>query len=541
MSMKCNKCEAELEEGVTLCPNCGYDNTPAEQAAEAVAEEWSIEADAAEEAPVEETAEEETVSEEIKEEDSVEQAVSEEAQEEETPVSQEDEKKSPHVVEIKLTPGKIALLVVIFVALIAVIVALIVSGMNHGQTVEPTDTVETTDIAESAQNDETNEIAETTEATVPADGNPDDVTCKGTYTVSDDEMIAARDTVVATFGDAELTNGELQVYYWMQFYNFMNSEMGMYASYLGLDYSKPLETQTSTDGTTWQQYFLDTAIDAWHTYTALNMEAEKAGFQMDPTYAEEIAAIPDDMEQTAVASGFENGQKMLESEMGVGATLDDYMNYVNEYYNFALYYNEQMEAKGVSDSEAEAYFDENADHFAESGYEKGVEYLVDVRHILITPEGGTTDDSGMTTYSDEEWEACRVKAQNVLDEWLAGEATEDSFAELAKEYSEDGNASEGGIYEGVYKGQMVEEYENWCFDESRKTGDYGLVQTQYGYHVMYFVDRYENPEPSWLTAAKEEMMNNIGDELVKNACDAYEFNVDYSAIALGYVDLSVSE
>jgi hypothetical protein len=34
---------------------------------------------------------------------------------------------------------------------------------------------------------------------------------------------------------------------------------------------------------------------------------------------------------------------------------------------------------------------------------------------------------------------------------------------------------------------MVESFENWCFDESRKAGDHGMVETTYGYHIMYYV------------------------------------------------------
>jgi len=34
---------------------------------------------------------------------------------------------------------------------------------------------------------------------------------------------------------------------------------------------------------------------------------------------------------------------------------------------------------------------------------------------------------------------------------------------------------------------MVVPFQDWCFDAARKTGDTGIVETQYGYHVMYFV------------------------------------------------------
>ncbi|MGM9604591.1 MAG: hypothetical protein ACI3XG_05960, partial [Faecousia sp.] len=46
---------------------------------------------------------------------------------------------------------------------------------------------------------------ETAPPTVPADGNPDDASCKGTYTAEDEAVIAARDKVVATAGEHELT------------------------------------------------------------------------------------------------------------------------------------------------------------------------------------------------------------------------------------------------------------------------------------------------------------------------------------------------
>ena len=113
--------------------------------------------------------------------------------------------------------------------------------------------------------------------------------------------------------------------------------------------------------------------------------------------------------------------------------------------------------------------------------------LVNVRHILSGFEGGTTEN-GTTTYSDEEKAAAKEKAEAWLDEWESGAATEESFAELAKTNSTDtGSKENGGLYEDVYPGQMVSAFNNWCFDSSRKPGDTGIVETTYGYHVMYFV------------------------------------------------------
>ncbi|MBR5126597.1 MAG: peptidylprolyl isomerase [Oscillospiraceae bacterium] len=114
--------------------------------------------------------------------------------------------------------------------------------------------------------------------------------------------------------------------------------------------------------------------------------------------------------------------------------------------------------------------------------------LKNVRHILVNFEGGTADEYGNTTYSDEEKAAAKATAEEILAEFQAGNASEDAFASLATLKSGDtGSISTGGLYENIYPGQMVVAFENWCFDEARKTGDTGIVETEYGYHVMYFV------------------------------------------------------
>ena len=113
--------------------------------------------------------------------------------------------------------------------------------------------------------------------------------------------------------------------------------------------------------------------------------------------------------------------------------------------------------------------------------------LANVRHILVSFEGGTTDDNGITTYSDEEKAAAKTAAEELLAQWESGDATEDSFAALANENSDDGDGTTGGLYENVYPGQMVTNFNDWCFNSSRKAGDTGIVETEYGYHVMYYV------------------------------------------------------
>lgn len=139
---------------------------------------------------------------------------------------------------------------------------------------------------------------------------------------------------------------------------------------------------------------------------------------------------------------------------------------------------------------------------------------VNVRHILV--QVAATGEDGAST--DADWADCKAKMDEIQAQWEASDMTEETFAAMAEEKSEDtGSASNGGLYEGVYKGQMVAEFEDWCFDESRQVGDWGVVKTDYGYHLMYY--------------------SGTGDEYWKTLADNAKRSDDYNA---WYEDRSAS-
>ena len=152
--------------------------------------------------------------------------------------------------------------------------------------------------------------------------------------------------------------------------------------------------------------------------------------------------------------------------------------------------------------------------------------LANVRHLLVAFEGGTTQADGSTTYSDEEKAAAKAEAEKLLKEWEAGAKTEDSFAALVKEKTDDDGSKEtGGLYEDIHpQSSYVENFLNWCIDTERKVGDTGIVQTEYGYHIMYFSSFDEltyrdymireemrsNDTEAWYNAAMEGATATIG-------------------------------
>lgn len=460
--MKCKYCQAELEEGSTVCPECGMDNlvVPAMETNEGT-ESW-----------------------------------------EQNAGNPEQEKKSG--------AGKILKIILAGAAALVLLTAL--AGVVHYGV---------------------------TGSFLP---KANDLYCKDSY-VMDTETAAKlqkfqkkMDTVVATMGDSTLTNGQLQVYYWMEALNCLYS-----ASSYGTaapDFTKPLSGQIydEANGQTWEQYFLSAALETWHQYQTMTLEAEKAGFVIPEDYSKDFDTLEADLESAAQKNGFENGNAFLTAKFGPGTALQDYRDYMWLYYTATLYLSEIADNIVVTEAEAEAYF--NA-HIQELYYYYGVTASggksVDVRHILIMPEGGTKNTStGYTDYTDEEWEACRVKAQAIYDEWLAGELTEETFAEFAVKYSEDGNAKDGGIYTEVYEGRMVEAFNDWCFDENRQTGDHGLVKTQYGYHIMYFVDSREgiNSKVEYLVQSQNAYAK------METLVEQNPMTVDYKSIVLGKADIS---
>ena len=127
-----------------------------------------------------------------------------------------------------------------------------------------------------------------------------------------------------------------------------------------------------------------------------------------------------------------------------------------------------------------------------------------VRHILI--KFPTDEKTGQTTIKDEEKPTYKAKAQAILDDFLKNEPTEDKFAALAKEKTEDtGSKSTGGLYENVADdGKYVQTFTDWTVDASRKPGDTGIVETEYGYHIMYFVKANEGVK--WQSDVKAKIV-----------------------------------
>ena len=502
-TMKCNHCGAEIAPEEKVCPACG-------QEVEETAAACTPETDTEEVQGLDENearAEDET---DAAAEDA--EPAPEDAEDACAASSGEAEPTDPTPAQKKSKRGLVIGCVAGALALVAVFAAVKIS--KDAKTPKA-DEMPAASQSESAQNEGTQgSVMHTNEAGYTS------------YTATAEQLDDAElALVIATCGGKEMTNRDLNLYYWQQYYTFANN-YGSYLSYL-MDSTKGLDEQAYSEEQTWQQAFLSGAADMFHSIAALNLEADEAGFELPEEDENEIAAIPESLDATAAYYGFDSGLAYLQASFGPAVSVEDYLAFVRDNMRASRYMQKLIDEIALTDQEISDYYDENAETYEANRVLKVDKPLVNVRHILVMPQ--EQDENG--EYTDAAWIEAEQKAQKILNEWQSGEATEDSFAALAGEYSEDpGSASNGGLYTDVYPGQMIDEFDAWCFDDARQAGDTAIVKTDYGYHIMYYVSQGE--EIYWLETARGDMLSERSVELEDALREKYpmETNFDDAAI-----------
>ena len=147
-----------------------------------------------------------------------------------------------------------------------------------------------------------------------------------------------------------------------------------------------------------------------------------------------------------------------------------------------MWMKEQMDNAIVSESEAKAFYDKNADKFMEKA-------SMHARHILLENE---------------------KDAQDIIDTLkpLKGEALKAKFIELAKAKSTGPSGPNGGDLGTFNKGQMVPEFSKavWALENGQITTK--PVKTQFGYHVIYLETKTE-AKPASYAKVKDKIITSL--------------------------------
>lgn len=404
--------------------------------------------------------------------------------------------------------------------------------------------------------------------TTPPNGDPNDVTCLGSYTVSGQDAAASGDMVVATIGDASLTNSQLQIYYWLEVAAYRQSDAEDQP-----DYGQSLDTQScpiDSSVATWQQYFLKAALNTWHTHQSLVQMAQQEGVPKEAEYNPDLEkhqeymtdkpayqyhrahfesyvpntmhqsyldALPETIAALASDSGFADTAALAEAIAGAGARstdLEDYARLLNHAY---MYFVERGYQFAPTEEDVEAWYAENQDRI-----DPPEGKTVDLRHILLIPENAQIAEDGTVTCGEDAWNVCHTKAQSLVEKWqkaikntkYANQTPVDPavsrFSEIAAQNSADeGSRANGGLYVNIRQGQLTEVLDNWCFDPARQYGDYEILRSDCGYHIVFFAGATENR----FAAAEAGLIRQMGSDLIGEALANYPATIRYSDIKLG--------
>lgn len=175
-------------------------------------------------------------------------------------------------------------------------------------------------------------------------------------------------------------------------------------------------------------------------------------------------------------------------------TTTDYLAFFEENKSDLPYDKESVKFKNdFSDKIADTLFNMNVNNvygpYKESGYYKlskvteiiQIPDSVKAAHILIPFVGS---QSAVAETKDTE-EQAKVKADSILE---VVKKSSDKFKDIAKELSADkSNSEKGGELDWFTYNTMVPEFRDFCFNN--KTGDYGVVKTIFGFHIINIQDQ----------------------------------------------------
>ena len=371
---------------------------------------------------------------------------------------------------------------------------------------------------------------------------------------------------MASVGNAQLTLGQLQLYYWLEVAAYRQSDAQEQPDYSqGLEFqSCPIDSSVSS----WQQYFLKAALHTWHMQQALVLRGEADGFPKQEAYAPDqekhqlymtgkpayqfhtahfesfrpntmhqayLDTLADTLSAQASDMGFGDSAALAQAIAGVGTAGD--LEAISELANRAyMYFTEVSYHFEPTDEEVEAWYSE---HQSSVSAEDG--HTVDFRHILLIPGDAQVAEDGTVTCTEDSWNACLSKAQSLVEKWekavnstkYAGKTpvppAQSRFSEFANDYSADeGSRANGGLYVNIHKGQLTEVLDAWCFDPARQFGDCEILRSDCGYHIVFFEKATENR----FAAARAGLIRELAQDLVKTAMETYPASIQYSEIKL---------
>jgi hypothetical protein len=252
-----------------------------------------------------------------------------------------------------------------------------------------------------------------------------------------------------------------------------------------LDLSADCDLTENGSGT-WADYLVQYVEDQMKSNYVMRALAEENNMTLSDEVQTQIETNMKTIDETAATIGL-TGDGYIEQYCGDNMTVARFKGIIEALYLADLY---------------------ASDYLANYTFTEEELTLPMVRHILYAaPRNGLREEDA----TEEEIAKAKENAENTLLQ-IKGY---DDMVLLGDKHERDGTALESAEYT-VSKGEMVKEFEEWCYDAARKVGDKEIVRSDFGFHVMFFVGTAEaNDEQK--KAIAQTSLNNMLDEKAKEA------------------------
>ncbi len=207
-------------------------------------------------------------------------------------------------------------------------------------------------------------------------------------------------------------------------------------------------------------------------------EAKSQGIEIDE------AAIDEQIEE--FKKRFKNENEMEDAMRKEGLTLSDMRERLRRQAMIRRLHDTEIRTKVVvSPMEVEDYYEKNPREFSSQGQLR-------VRSITIKKSG----DAQVKGLTDE---AAKSKIEDLRQKILGGE----DFGRLAKQYSEDISAKQGGFSDWIERGAMIPAIDEVIF--KLKAGEVsGVIETEMGYH-LFRVEEIKEPYKKNLEEVRDQI------------------------------------
>jgi len=289
--------------------------------------------------------------------------------------------------------------------------------------------------------------------------------------------------------------------------NLINSN-ATYLSYFGMTSAEDLETMVfdQEKGTTWADYFMETAAQSIKENRALIADAKAKNIPLD--IEDDYTAYMDEVKTQAEAAGMTT--KAYLSSL-FGATEKELKDIIKDNLAAVAYSEYLYEQKQVSDEDAQAEYDAN-----KADYDS-----VDYRVLDIVAE---YDEEA----TEEDIEAAKTAAKEKAEEMLAKVKAGEDFETLCATYAEEGMRAEyadsetdKSLVTGETKLYSYSPYVEWLFDDARTEGEADIYADEENevYYVLSFQKRYMGE--SVLESIKSELTYNAVMDYITEISESY--------------------